>query len=169
MGQQPNIEIELSDAPRRAMEPGTPSGWRPNRPGEIESPFDLPWGGEFGRPGPATGFALKLLRRTEYDRSHRAGEIEAIAATITGARASWFGRAPVPADVEVALTLLGLRPDGLPAHVVSDLIEARERALDHAAHEARKGTSFLAHLPELHLQADPEELRTLLARSDQDE
>lgn len=166
MGQQPNIEIEPSDAPRRAIEPGTPSAWRPDRPGEIDSPLDLPWGGEFGRPGPATGWALKLLRRTDYDRSYRAREIEAVAATIVGARASLFGRAPTPADVEVALTLLGLRPDGLSSEVVDQLVASREQGLNHAAHEIRKGTAFLAHVPDLHLQADADGLRSLLGRAD---
>ena len=165
MGQQPNIELEPSDAPRSVTEPGTPAGWKPGRPGDIGSPDDLPWGGVFGRPGPDTGWALKLIRRAEFDRSARATEIEAVAATVSGARASLFGRAPTPADVEVALTLLGMRPDGLSPDTIADLAHRRQEGLDHAAHEIRKGTSFLAHVPAEHLEADAQELIRVLGRS----
>lgn len=162
MGQQPNIELGLSDAPRPTREPGTPSGWRPDRPGEIDGPGETPWGGVFGRPGPATGYALKLVRLAEFDRSSRGSELEAVAATVVGARASLFGRAPTPTDVEVALVLLGLRPEGIPSGVVEELVERRQTGLDHAAHEIRKGTAFLAHVSPAHLQSSPEELVEVL-------
>lgn len=162
MGQQPNIELEPGDAPRPTSQPGPPNGWKPGRAGEIEHPDDQPWGETFGRPGPDTGWALRLVRRAQFDRSERASDTEAVAATVVAARASLFGRAPVPADVEVALILLGLRSEGLPAHTVEELAARRRSGLHHASHEIRKGSSFLAHIPAEQLAADPATLVRVL-------
>lgn len=162
MGQEPNIELKPSDAPRPTREPSAPQGWVNERPGAITSPDQQPWGGAFGRPGPDTGWALRLIRRAEWDRSHRGKEIEAVLVTLVGARASYFGRAPVPQDVEVALTLLGLRPDDLAADSVELLHRRREHGLDHAAHEHTKGVRLLEEIPLDHLTATPAELPALL-------
>lgn len=162
MGQQPNIEHDLGDAPKDEAEPGSPRRWKPGRPGELSSPADVAWGGKFGRPGPDTGFVLKLIKRAEFDRGDRAKVTDAVAATVAGARASLFGRAPTATDVEVALVLMGLRTDGLPADKAAALKKRRIDALDHAAHEMRKGSSFLEHVPVAHLEATPDKLRAML-------
>jgi len=162
MGQQPNIELELGDAPKDEAEPGSPRRWKPGRPGELFSPADVAWGGKFGRPGPGTGFVLKLIKRAKFDRGQRAKLTESVIATVAGARASLFGRAPTAADVEVALVLLGLHPEGLSADKAAALDKRRTEALDHAAHELRKGTSFLEQIPVAHLEATPDKLRAML-------
>ncbi len=163
MGQEPNIELTAGDVPRQTAEPGAPARWVNERPGAITSPGDQPWGGSFGRPGPDTGWALRLIGRAEWDRSHRPKEIEAVLMAIVGARASHYGRAPVPQDVEVGLLLLGLRSEGLGEATVESLVHRRERALDHAAHEHSKGSGLLDDISLDHLSATPAELRSLLA------
>ncbi len=162
MGQQPNIEIELSDLPRQEPEPAAPARWKPSRPGEIGAPGEVQWGGAFGRPGPDTGWALRLVRLAAFERSAHADEVQQIVATVAAARAGHFGRAPVPEDVEVALTLFGLRPDGLSA-TGEELRRHRQRWITAAAHEKIKGKAFLASIPEELLTATPQELRALPA------
>lgn len=163
MAQQPHIELDRADLPRRKVRP-RPSRWTPNRPGEITKPSDVVWGGAFGRPGPDTGWALHLVRLAEFDRGNTPELIEAIVANVAAARAAKAGRGPKAGDVEVALVLLGLRPEGLPADKVAELSTGREQAIEHAAHERDKGRSFLASIPDEFLEATPGELRALLSR-----
>ena len=165
MGQEPNIELDSSDAPRQVAAPGAPRRWKPTRPGEITSPAEMRWGGAFGRPGPDTGWAMKLIRSTDWDRADRSSEAEAVLATFVGARASLFGRAPTPHDVEVGLILLGLRPDEVPPAVAKRLTAERNRWLDKAAHEHTKGAAFVGSLDPSLVAASPDRVRTLLATS----
>ncbi len=146
MGQQPNIELDPADLPppEPSLEP--PRRWTPTRPGDITSPAEVPHGPAFGRPGPDPGWALRLVRQSQFERGPRPDDLEAMVATIAGARAARHGRGPVAEDVEVALTVLGLRPDALPEEVAARLHAHRERWLDHAAHERVKGTAVLAAL-----------------------
>lgn len=162
MGQQPNIELDREDAPPLEPAPGPSPRWRPDRPGEITGPDEMPWGGAFGRPGPDTGFAMKLIRRADFTRA-RVTQLEALLAAYVGARASAFGRAPVPKDVEAGLIVLGLRPDGLPSPVVTELATQRERWLDATAHEHTRGSAFVASLTTEQLTAAPDDLLRLLA------
>ena len=165
MGQEPNIELERSDAPRETPGPGVPRRWKPTRPGEINSPSEMRWGGAFGRPGPDTGWALKLIRAAEWDRSERGPEAEAVLATVVAARASLFGRAPTMGDVEVGLILMGLRPEDVPPVVAKRLADERSRWLDISAHEHSKGAAFVGSLDPALLAASPNRIRTILATS----
>ncbi len=165
MGQEPNIELDRSDAPRQTLAPAAPRRWKPTRPGEINSPGEMRWGGAFGRPGPDTGWALKLIRETVWDRSDRGNESEAVLATLVGARASMFGRAPTMQDVEVGLILMGLRPDEVPPAVAKRLGDERNRWLDVSAHEHSKGAAYVASLDPTLLAASPDRVRTLLVTS----
>ena len=160
MGQQPNIELDASNAPRAVLEPGAARRGGNDRPGEITEPDEAVSGGAFGRPGPDTGWVLRIVRETEFDRSD--GGLEPVVASVAAARASLNGRGPTPADVEVALILLGLRPEGIPGDVVAQLSSARAKWLSKAAHERVKGRSFLSQLSPGLLSADPERVRHLL-------
>ena len=160
MGQQPNIELNASDLPRAELEPGAARLGRGGRPGEITRPDEAVTGGAFGRPGPDTGWVLRLVKETEFCRSD--GDVDAVVATVAAARASLNGRGPAPADVEVALILLGLRPEGIPDDVVAQLSAARTVWLAKAAHERVKGRSFLSQLSPGLLSADPGRVRHLL-------
>lgn len=109
MGQQPNVPLGIEDLPRHTAHPAAPGRWRPDRPGDLGSPGEVPHGVGFGTPGPDTGYALRLLRGRDLPggEEHRADVIAAVAA-VMGARAAALGRAPVPADAAAAITLLAL-------------------------------------------------------------
>jgi hypothetical protein len=160
MGQQPNIELTASDLPVGSLEPGIARRDMAGRPGEINTPEDAVSGGAFGRPGPDTGWVLRIVKAVEFDRSEMG--VEAVVASVAAARASHNGRGPSSSDVEVALILLGLRQEGIPDDVVAQLSAARAKWLRKAAHEEVKGRSFLAQLSPGLLSADPERVRHLL-------
>lgn len=162
MAQQPNIELNRADLPRPGLA-SEAAAWKQRRPGEITTPEQAVWGGSFGRPGPDAGWVLRLVRGAEFDRGDRPDTLERIVATVAGARAALAGRGPMSEDVEVALILLGLRPEGLPGQVVGALSDARRAAIDHAAHERDKGRSFLRTVPDEKLTARPAELLDMLA------
>lgn len=143
MAQQPNVEIAVEEKPSAVPEPGAARSWEPRRPGDDIGP-DQPWGGHFGRTGPNTGYALRLIAQADFPRDHRADEVEAVVGTIAGARASHYGRAPVMGDVRVGLALLGFGVDGDPGALAA----RRDHILDHTAHEHTKGQAFVASVPD---------------------
>lgn len=153
MAQQPNIEVDRARAPLPELEPGPARRGSQPRPGVISTPDDVAWGGSYGTPGPDTGWALSLIRRADFDRSHRARETEVLLTALVAARASRAGRAPIPQDVEVGLIMLGLR-EGLPA----ELAERRERWLDAAIHERPRGATALKEIEPTLLDLKPEQL-----------
>jgi hypothetical protein len=161
MGQQPNIELEADDLPRSGPEPGAPDGWKPRRPGEITSPGDMPVGGVFGNPSPDTGWVRKLVRQAEFERD--ASALEDVVATIASARASVFGRGPVPDDVEAALVILGLRPDGVAPAVQSELNSRRSMWLSKVAHETVRGRAALDEIDRAFLHQSIDEIRAGIA------
>lgn len=157
MGQQPNIELELDDLPRPEHEPGAPGGWRPSRPGEITTPADMPMGGVFGNPGPDTGWVAKLVKQAEFERE--TNDIEAVVATIASARASVFGRGPVPDDVEAALIVLGLRENGIDPVTLADLERRRGIWLSKTHHEVVPGRSVLDEIDRSFLHQSVDDMR----------
>ncbi|MBI5157788.1 MAG: hypothetical protein HZA58_07225 [Acidimicrobiia bacterium] len=109
MGQQPNIPLGIEDLPRHTPHPPAPGRWRPDRPGDLRTPGEVPYGVGFGTPGPDTGYALRLLRDRDLPGgTERRADVTAAVAAVMGARAAALGRAPVPADVDAAITLLAL-------------------------------------------------------------
>ncbi len=157
MGQQPNIEFDADRIPRSTPEPGAARGWKPNRPGEINSPNDMPTGGVFGNPSPDTGWVVKLVAQAEFDRSSTA--LESVVATIASVRASVFGRGPVPDDVEAALIVLGLRTDGMPAETQERLAQQRSIWLSKVPHEVVRGRSVLDDIDRKFLHRPLDEIR----------
>jgi hypothetical protein len=113
---EPRNEPNL--APGVSLPPATE--WRPGRPGDLVDGLQ-PRGPLFGSPGPNIGYALHLVHRvsdtfTLAPDEHRE-DAEAVVAGVAMKRAASFGRAPVPADVERAATLLGYRGDPDPERV----------------------------------------------------
>ena len=151
MGQQPNVEIDPSDLPRPIPDTDPPRRWRPTRPGVIVSPDQMPWGGAFGTPGPDMGWALKLVRSA--DLPDRTDGLESVLAALMAARASLFGRAPVPEDLEVAKILAGLA-EGLPA----EFSEKRERWVESTAHEPSPGRTAVSEIERDLLMLKPDQL-----------
>ena len=155
MGQQPNVEIDPSDLPRPEPDTDPPRRWRPTRPGVIVSPDQMPWGGAFGTPGPDTGWALKLVRAA--DLPERTDGLESVLAALMAARASHFGRAPVPEDLEVAMILAGLG-EGLPP----DVIERRGRWVEATAHEPSPGRLAVSEIELDLLELKPGQIKRRL-------
>lgn len=103
--------------------PRRPQSWRPERPGDSATGFEL--GDRFGAPGPDQGYIYVLARRFQGQLQLAADESEddAIAGAVAVAlkRASLLGRAPVVHDLRVALTVWGFLGDAPP-----DLIAYRQ-------------------------------------------
>ena len=146
MGQQPNIESSSLDLHMEGTERGAERRWKPSRPGEITSSADVPTGPSFGRPGPDTGWATRLLSATSYDRGDRPAILADLLTALMGARASAAGRGPVPQDVEVALSLVGLRSQDMDADSLARLALVRNRWLYAIAHEPSPGMAALADI-----------------------
>ena len=163
MGQQPNIELLAADRPVGKLQRAAERRWTPRRPGEITSPADMPSGGSFGRPGPGTGWGLRMIRAASFDRGRRPGDLEDLLAALVGARASRARRGPTREDVDVALSLVGLHEDydasGEPAARLGRL---RERWLDTLAHDPWPGRSALAAIPVDLLADKPARVRARL-------
>ena len=136
MGQEPNIQHGVEDLPRATPKPAAPRRWSPQRPGEVGSPGEMPWGGAFGTPGPDIGFALKIVRSRILpgDDDQRA-DVEAAVVAVMAARASAVGRAPTAPDVDVAIELLDLTS-----------VDA-VRDLDGIAHDKQRLKDTVARIP----------------------
>lgn len=138
MGQEPNVEITPDDLPRPVLQPGVPRHWMPP-PGTITTPDEKPTGGVFGTPGPDTGWALRIIGRSEIPEDNP--RIRNVLAALMSARAAHFGRAPVPADLDVALLLAGLGRQRSES-----LDERRHRWEEAASHERRPGRTAVAEV-----------------------
>ena len=167
MGQQPNIELEISDLPRPEPEPAPARRWSPTRPGEISAPDDMPWGGAFGTTGPDAGYALTLLAARDLPLS--SGEdrknVEVAVATLAAARASRFGRAPRAQDIDVGLLLLGY-DESLSPQLAELLAEQRRPWLAGLAGHPDRARELAAAIPVEALEAQPDELLSRLARGE---
>ena len=163
MGRQPNIRLRAAERPIDPLDRGPERRWTPTRPGEITSPADTPSGGSFGRPGPDTGWGLRMVAAAPFDRGRRPGDLERLLAALVGARASMARRGPTAEDVEVALSLAGLHDayaegGGAPERLTG----VREHWLDEMAHDPWPGRSALDAIPADLLLSRPEEVRARL-------
>lgn len=141
MAQQPHVDLSPSELPRPVLEPAPARRDRPRRPGTIIAPQEKPEGGVFGTPGPDTGWALRILSTADLPEDNP--RLRRVLVALMSARAAHYGRAPVPEDLEVALTLAGLgrnRSDELDAR--------RERWVVAAAHEKSPGRTAVAEAGE---------------------
>lgn len=165
MGQQPNIEITLADLPRAKPTPQAARRWSPRRPGELTSPDQVPWGGAYGRPGPDAGYALRLAqqRPLELAAGEKLEDAEAAVAALAAARASYFGRAPVMADVDVAAVIMCYDSAGVPADVAERITGERVRRVADLAHNAHRSAALVASVPTEVLVAAVDEVRAAVA------
>lgn len=115
MSTDPFVSATLDDAPRQEqnLAPGVhrPAArpWFADRPGDLHG--RQPTGPSLGAPGPNIGYALSLVERTR-DRialapHEHAADAGAVVGELAMKRAASYGRAPVMADVEVAMLMLG--------------------------------------------------------------
>ena len=115
MPTDPFVAHEVHHAPRhrQSLPPGisTPphAGWKADRPGDLG--VGQPEGKLFGTPGPNVGYAVSLVHRQRdswvLGEHEYLGDASAGVAEIAMKRAAQYGRAPVKADVDVAVSLLG--------------------------------------------------------------
>lgn len=165
VGQQPNIELEISDLPRPRRKPAPARAWVPGRPGELGGPDDSKFGAGFGTTGPDAGYALTLVRAREMalvEGEHRSNVDVAVAA-VASARSALFGRAPTGKDVDVALVLLGFDP-GIPESLRSELATKRRGWFAAAGHHPAKLHSFVSSLDTGVLRLTADEARSRMAQ-----
>jgi len=151
MPTDPFVPSELADRPRQeqnlppGLAPPPARDWRADRPGDLGG---TPTTGLLvGRPGPNVGYAYTLAARAvgalrisplEHDV-----DVIAVIAEIAGKRAASFGRAPVMADIDVAIALLGY--DGL---VGDDFVALRARLVHDAAHDYIRRRELVDAVPD---------------------
>lgn len=137
----------------------TPPPWGPHRPGDFRpAPGALGAGrGHRGSPGPDQGYALKLAEELESRVRLAEGEhgedVTAGATAIAMRRAAMFGRAPVMADLQLALHLFGYL-DGAS----EELIELRKPLFAGAAHDYDVVRSLVDGIPEATIRLTPGEV-----------
>lgn len=148
MAQQPNVEITEAERPRRIPAPGPAVHWRSTKPGVPTGPGDVPRGAGFGSAGPDPGWALKLVRGTALpDDDPR---LVKVVTGLVQARAAAFGRAAIPEDIDVALSLCGYGPKAAPGAE-----ERRRRWLEATAHEQRYGATAVGDVDREELMQRP--------------
>ncbi len=142
--------ILQEDEVRPAYRLGPPAPWRAARPGDLVPgrPAAVPGGGS---PGPDQGYALLLARRFADRLVLRPGErrddVLAGAVAIALRRASLLGRAPVAADISLALDLFGFLAEA-PAGLVAE----RARLFAGLAHDYSRLRALAASVPEASLR-----------------
>ena len=125
--------IEALDEVRPAKHLGVPYPWRAHRPAE-HTPGATPERVRLGTAGPDQGYALLLAEqiRGELELGNGEHPEDALAVLVQVAlrRAARFGRAPVRADLEVALRLLSYA-----STVSEETVNARRRLVTGASHD----------------------------------
>lgn len=113
--------------------------WRADRPGDLHGA--QPRGELLGSPGPNIGYALALVHRVQSRFAvvphEHAGDAAAVVGEIAMKRASSYGRAPVMADVDCAMLILGYQGGCTP-----DFAEWRTAAVEGAHHEYPRRRAF---------------------------
>jgi hypothetical protein len=131
MAVDPFVPASIEDAPQLKERVPPARGWTARRPGDL--PPERPRGHLFGTPGPDAGYALTLAERLrprlDLAWAEHPDDALTVATAIGMKRAGEFGRAPVLADIELGLTVLGYL-GGAP----EDLIEWRREHVREARH-----------------------------------
>ena len=148
--------IQYEDEVRPSYHLAPPERWLPDRPADFR-PGPLPSGKGSGVPGPDQGYALLLAERIK-DRivltpGERRDDVLAGAVAIALRRAALFGRAPVLADLELALGLFGYlsaAPD--------ELVRFRRKLFDGLADDYWAQRELAHREPESVLRLRPEEV-----------
>lgn len=156
-----------TDKPRAYESPDfVPEPWRLDRKAEITG--RQPKGDGLGNPGPDQGYALTLASRVRDRIRVQVGESvdDVIAGSITIAlrRASLFGRAPIMADVMVALTIWGWLLDTPP----SDIVTYRQKlfaGLSNVVHHYAESRMVADMVPDTTFLLSPEKVTASMPMS----
>lgn len=137
----------------------TRGSWRPSRPGDLAAPGQ-PQGDGNGYQGPDQGYALLLAENfrplVQLPEGSPLDEDAVLAGCLGVAlkRASLFGRAPVSADMEMALAVWGFL-DGSPD---AELVSLRRELFAEAAHSPAHASHIADFVPEETLRKPPAEV-----------
>jgi hypothetical protein len=163
----PFVAPDLDDRPRQQQNLPPGLGYPPARSWRADRPGDLggaqPGGTLRGSPGPNVGYASTLAERAR-DRIHLAAHEDLhdavdVVAAIAMKRAAAVGRAPVMADIDVAMALLGY--DG----GADDAFAAwRARAVHGASHDYVHRRAIVDSVPEALLTRPASESRDHIAQ-----
>ena len=150
-GDMPRQEQNL--APGITVPPA--SSWTANRPGDLRG--SQPQGEMLGSPGPNIGYALTLVHRARNRIAlaphEHMDDASAVVGEIAMKRASSYGRAPVIADVECAMLVLGYQGGCAP-----DFAEWRVQEIEGAHHEYARRRVFCDAVPVDSLRLAPQAL-----------
>jgi hypothetical protein len=138
-----------------------PDTWQPSRPADITG--RQPVGPRLGYQGPDQGYVLTLAKHMRTHVVVTSGEDidDALrgCSLIALRRASLYGRAPVMADLELALTIWGF----LDANAPSDLVAARKphfEGVRNTLHHYAEARELADLVPESTLRLTPGAART---------
>ncbi len=148
-----NLPAGVAYPPARRAEPG-------RRPGEVG--VDRAPGALLGTPGPNVGYARTLAERAKGSLRLAAGErvhdVVAVIAEIAMKRAGEFGRAPVKADLDIAIALLGYDGSADP-----DWAVRRSRLVHDADHHYQHRRALVDAVPAELLRRPPAEIAPRIA------
>ncbi len=147
---------------REVQRIGAPAPWTIHRPGERRPAPQPPRRPGLGVPGPDQGYALALAPRFKdrlvLEPGEHAEDVLAGAVAVALRRAAIFGRAPIAADLELALVLFKylVGPEGTwPS---GDLVALRRERFTAAAHDYSRQRSLVDAVPEKTLRLSPDKI-----------
>ena len=147
------------DEVRGGYQLGVPAPWVPHRPGESRPTPKLRDPAGLGFPGPDQGYALELANRfadlLALEPGEHADDVLAGAVAIALRRAAIFGRAPVAADIELALRLFKYIIGEQGTWPPTDLLEWRREHFAGAAHDYWRCRSLADTVPGTTLRLSP--------------
>lgn len=161
MAVDPHVKPKLVDRPRSGTPMPPARAFVAERPGDVVV-TGQPRGPMLGSPGPDLGYALLLAERfrgeVELGPHEHADDAIAAGTAIAMRRCSVLGRAPVAADVEFGLSVLGYLGGAPP-----ELVEWRRRHTHGAGHGYAELRRVVDAVGEEVLLTPPAEVRERLA------
>lgn len=137
-----------------------PDPWRADRPAEVRG--RQPVGPRLGYQGPDQGYAIALAERLRPEIRCQPGESvdDALAGctAIAMRRASLFGRAPVTADLRIAVTIWGFFDAAPPAELVAIRRDAFQGVAD-SLHHYEERRALVDSVPEATLRLPLDQVR----------
>jgi len=153
--------LETSEV-RDSLRLPVPPPWRTHRPADFRPEPSRRRRPNTGIPGPDQGYALHLAElftdQLRLAPGEHAEDVLAGAVSIGLRRAALFGRAPVKADIELALHLFGYLEGAS-----EDVIDARGRYFAGVSHDYWQQRDLAEWVPESTLRMTPAQVRTTLA------
>lgn len=152
----PNVEVrELDKLP-------PPPPWQPHRPADFRPDPKSQGRPGYGVAGPDQGYAMLLVERLAERVTLTPGEhlddVLRGAAVIALRRAALFGRAPVTADLELALNLFGFLEAGSAA-----MVRRRSELFRGVAHDYWRERALVDVVPEATLRLTPQQVADRIA------